>query len=239
MKDQVKEIFNQLAGVYENNVDTTSLYNSEYERPAMINNLPKNMKAWKVLDAGCAAGWYTLELLKRGASVEALDISPEMVNATKRRVGSKAKVQCLDLEKVLPFENNSFDLILSSLTLHYLKDWDHTFKEFQRIVKPKGCFMFSVHHPFTDIGLLEEPNYFETELIVDTWIKEGKEYCVPFYRRSLQELLNTTLKYFYIEEVIEPQPTDNFKIQSPEAYERLMKSPQFLIIKASHGCYKE
>jgi hypothetical protein len=31
MKDRVKETFNQLASIYENTVDTTSLYDSEYE----------------------------------------------------------------------------------------------------------------------------------------------------------------------------------------------------------------
>jgi hypothetical protein len=60
-----------------------------------------------------------------------------------------------------------------------------------------------------------------------------KVYEVPYYRRPLQEILNTTLKYFSIEEVIEPQPTTNFRMQSRDSYERLMKTPQFLIIKAT------
>ncbi|WP_305855745.1 class I SAM-dependent methyltransferase, partial [Klebsiella pneumoniae] len=63
----------------------------------------------KVFDAGCAAGWYTAKLLELGAEVTATDISKEMVAATQRRVGNRAKVLNLDLEKELPFENESFD----------------------------------------------------------------------------------------------------------------------------------
>ncbi|WP_421383422.1 class I SAM-dependent methyltransferase [Bacillus salacetis] len=232
MKEMVKGTFNQLAKVYENSVDTTSLFNSEYERPSMIEQLPENLKGKTVLDAGCAAGWYTFQLINRGANVTATDISPEMVNSTKRRVGEKAKVICIDLEDELPFENDSFDFIISSLTLHYLKDWDYTFREFQRILKPKGTLLFSVHHPITDIKLLQDPQYFSTELIIDKWNKEGKLYEVPYYRRPLSYILNTTLKYFSIEEVVEPQPTSAFKEKAPKSYDRLMKSPQFLIINA-------
>lgn len=232
MKDKVKETFDQLAIVYENTVDTTSLYNSEYERPSMLEQLPLDLSNLNVLDAGCAAGWYTDQLLQRGAKVVATDLSQEMVEATKRRVEEKATVICLDLEEKLPFENNTFDLIISSLTLHYIKDWNNTFSEFKRILKPNGLFLFSIHHPFTDVQLLEDANYFTTELIIDEWKKEGKSFKVPFYRRPLQSIINETVNYFSIEEVIEPVPTMGFKEQAPEKYERLMKSPQFLIIKA-------
>lgn len=238
MKDQVRNAFDQLASVYENTVDKNSLYNSEYERPSMINNLPPDIQGRKALDAGCAAGWYTEQLLDKGAEVVAVDVSPEMISSAKRRAGDRADIFCIDLEDVLPFEEQSFDLILSSLTLHYLRSWEQTFSEFKRILKPGGTFLFSVHHPITDIKLLKEPHYYDTELIIDQWNKEGKVYEVPFYRRPLQEILNTTLKYFSIEKVIEPEPTANFKVQSPEGYEKLMRSPQFLIIKAfkEGGC---
>lgn len=232
MKDQVKDTFNQLANVYENSIDKTSLFNCEYERPAMLQCLPNDLRDRNVLDAGCAAGWYTQQLVNRGANVVGTDISPEMVRATERRVGDTAKVYCLDLEDTLPFEDNSFDFIISSLTLHYIKDWNLPFKEFKRVLKNNGEFVFSVHHPIMDIKLLNDPSYFSTELIIDKWNKEGKIYEVPFYRRPLQEILNVTLKYFSITEVIEPQPTINFKKQSPENYQRLIASPHFLILKA-------
>ncbi|RIW37415.1 class I SAM-dependent methyltransferase [Bacillus salacetis] len=232
MKHKVKSTFNKLASIYENSIDTDGLYNIEYERPAMMNMISEDLQERKVLDAGCAAGWYTKQLIDRGAEVTATDISPEMVDSAKRRTGDKAEILCIDLDSDLPFEENSFDLIVSSLTLHYIKDWTGVFSEFRRILKPGGEFLFSVHHPLTDLRLLKEPHYFSTELIIDKWKKQGRIHEVPFYRRPLHDIFNMTINYFSIEEVLEPEPTAMLKRISPESYDKLMTAPQFLIVKA-------
>ncbi|MDI2588815.1 class I SAM-dependent methyltransferase [Psychrobacillus sp. NEAU-3TGS] len=216
VNDKVKEAYNQLANDYEHNVDTKSLFNTEYERPAMMKLLPIDVRDKHVLDAGCAAGWYTSKLVNLGAVVTATDISPKMVEATKRRIVEKAEVLCLDLEKELPFENESFDVIVSSLVLHYMKDWSNPFSEFLRILKPNGTLLFSVHHPFMDIKLSENGDYFFTEYIVDQWKREGKLIDVPFYRRPLQEILSETLRYFSLVKIVEPQPTKEFQMKEPE-----------------------
>lgn len=232
MKEKVTEVYDRLASYYANEAETESLYNSEYERPEMMAQLPEVMKGLDVLDAGCAAGWYSEQLLKAGANVTAVDISPEMVKAAKKRTREEAAVLRADLESDLAFDNASFDWIVSSLTLHYLKDWDKTLREFRRILKPGGQLLFSVHHPMSDIELLPEAEYFQTQLINDQWKKSGQLYEVVFYRRPLSEIINNTLHYFSIEKLIEPKPTLKMKELAPDSYSRLMKKPQFLIIKA-------
>ncbi|MTH54970.1 methyltransferase domain-containing protein [Bacillus mangrovi] len=229
---EVIHVFNQLAEIYEHSIDSASLFNSEYERPAMLECLPEDLSGLNIFDAGCAAGWYTVKLAQRGAKVTAADISPEMVQAAKRRTGHLAEVHCLNLAGALPFEDQSFDQIVSSLTLHYLEDWSATFKEFNRVLKPGGKLLFSFHHPFTDVQLLQEPLYFQTDRIVDQWKKEGRTFAVPFYRRPLEKILNETLSCFSIKEVVEPKPTERFKEQNPERYEELLRAPVFLIINA-------
>ncbi|MGH2317844.1 class I SAM-dependent methyltransferase [Planococcus sp. SE5232] len=232
MKKQVLETFNELAGVYETMEDANNLYNTQYERPAMMQHIPVDLGGQRVLDAGCSAGWYSRQLADRGAQVTSVDMSPEMIASTKKLMGENADVHCLDLEEPLPFEDHSFDFIVSSLTLHYLKDWPAVFAELSRVLKRGGSFLLSIHHPLTDLQLLEESQYFSTELIVDQWNKAGKTYHVPFYRRPLSEVLNNLLVEFSIEHVTEPKPTQLFKELAPEQYGRLMKSPNFLILKA-------
>lgn len=233
MKKQVLETFNELAGVYETMGDANNLYNTQYERPAMMRHIPNELTGLRILDAGCSAGWYSKQLADRGAVVTSVDLSPEMVASTQKLLGENAEALCLDLEEPLPFGEQSFDLIVSSLTLHYLKDWQPVLAEFSRILKPGGSFLLSIHHPLTDLQLLEESQYFSTELIVDQWNKAGKTYQVPFYRRPLSEILNNLLVDFSIEHVTEPEPTPLFKELALEQYERLMKRPNFLILKVA------
>lgn len=239
MKEKVIKAYDKLAGDYERHVDSQSGHNAYYERPAMIHLLPANMEQMTVLDAGCAAGWYTEQFLKRGARVTAVDLSPAMVEACKRRVGNEATVFACDITEDLPFEDEAFDLIVSSLTLHYIEDWAPTFREFQRVLKPGGSLIYSVHHPFMDVKHFDRQDYFARELLTEVWNKpESGPVEVSFYRRPIQEIINVTSSRFRIDQLIEPQPSLADK-DNPEAkewmakwYDRLMMNPHFLIVKA-------
>jgi ubiquinone/menaquinone biosynthesis C-methylase UbiE len=239
MKEKVLAAYDKLAKDYEKHVDTQSGHNAFYERPAMMKLMPSEMNQLTVLDAGCAAGWYTEQLIKLGSKVTAIDLSPVMVDACKRRVGNEATVFTCDLAEPLPFENETFDLIVSSLTLHYIDDWEPTFREFHRIMKPGGNLIFSVHHPFMDFKHFKRPDYFAHELLRETWNKkESGPVEVTFYRRPLQEIINATSAQFILDRIVEPQLDLEFK-DKPESmdwykrwFDRLSTQPHFLIVKA-------
>ncbi|WP_127530050.1 class I SAM-dependent methyltransferase [Paenibacillus kobensis] len=240
MKDKVIEAYSKLAKDYELHVDTQSGHNAYYERPSMMKQMPSDMSGLKVLDAGCAAGWYTEQFIRLGAQVTAVDLSPEMAEACSRRVGDQANIFACDLTEPLPFETDSFDLIVSSLTLHYISDWGPTFREFQRILKPGGKLIYSVHHPFMDFTHFERPDYFAHELLSEVWNKkESGPVEVTFYRRPIQEVINATAELFVIDRVIEPQPEAELW-NNPDAlawcnrwFDRLSIRPHFLIVKAN------
>jgi 2-polyprenyl-3-methyl-5-hydroxy-6-metoxy-1,4-benzoquinol methylase len=59
--------YDAIADAYAAGVDSAP-YNALYERPATLELLP-NVDGASVLDAGCAAGWYSVELARRGATV--------------------------------------------------------------------------------------------------------------------------------------------------------------------------
>lgn len=232
-KEEIIGAYSQLAYDYEHTVDVNNPYNSDYERPAMLEQLPDNLKGACVLDAGCAAGWYSEKLLSLGADVTALDITPEMVAATKRRLGENANVLCHDLSTTLPFKDETFELIISSLTLHYIADWEPTFREFHRVLKPSGLILFSVHHPFMDFTQFKTDNYFSRNLLHDVWKKPNSgKVDVYFYRRPLQTIIRETTKYFTLQRIVEPRPQESFRQKDPKGYERLMTNPHFLIVKS-------
>eukprot|EP00980_Cylindrotheca_fusiformis_P028451 scaffold22599_cov139-Cylindrotheca_fusiformis.AAC.42 len=49
-----------------------------------------------------------------------------------------------DEESALPFPDGTFDLVLSSQSMHWVNDLPSLFKEVKRVLKPDGCFMFSM-----------------------------------------------------------------------------------------------
>ncbi len=226
--------YQTLAEYYLTVVDTKP-FNAYYERPGTLALLP-DVSGKNILDAACAAGWYTNWLLEHGAHVTAVDFSPNMIEMTKRRVGDKAKIVRADLNQALDFINDaSVDIVLSSLTLHYLKDWTTVMREFYRILKKDGTMVFSVHHPFMDFTVFKRENYFLTELLNDEWDTDthtGKVE-VQFYRRPLSQITDAVLNAgFIIEKMAEPMPTSEFQKAQPEIYERLTQKPQFLFVRA-------
>ncbi len=232
-KDSVSfDSYEEMAEHYFKYVDTKP-FNAYYERPATISLLP-DVKGKKVFDGGCAAGWYTKWLLDKGADVIAVDFSPTMIEMTKKRVGNNGKILRADLNDSLDFiEDKSIDIVLSSLTLHYLKNWDTVMSEFNRILKDGGQLVFSVHHPFMDFTTHNKENYFLTELLEEEWSTINGKVNVQFYRRPLCDIISSvTNSGFIIEKLLEPMPTEQFKIEMPDAYEVLTKRPQFLFIRA-------
>lgn len=216
-----------IAGKYAEIVDTQP-WNAYYERPAVISLLPSLMNA-RVLDAGCGSGWYAEYLLGRGAEVTAFDVNLEFVTLTRARVGERAHVLQADLAAPLEFAGDGeFDVVVCPLVMHYLKDWQPVFREFHRILKPHGVLVFSTHHPFMDWKLFDREDYFAVELLEDDW-GVGK---MRFYRRPLTAI-NEALDSagFFIERLLEPQPTEDFRRVHPEGYERLTKNPWFLVVR--------
>lgn len=228
--------YDAIAEAYARQVDAAP-YNAYYERPAMLGLLPPVSGA-TILDAGCGSGWYAEQLLARGALVDGVDISPSMVEYARQRLlesgsrdADRLTLQVADLSGPLPFRDERFDGIVSPLVLHYMRDWRPTLAEMRRVLKPGGWLLFSTHHPAADAARLGTTNYSATEHVVDHWDWVGD---VEFYRRSPTEIVASVIESgLVIQQLVEPVPTEEFRAVKPDAYDELMKQPEFLIIKAS------
>jgi len=227
--------YDGIADAYAAGVDSRP-YNALYERPAMLDLLPP-IDGLRLLDAGCGAGWYAAELAARGAVVTAVDSSAAMIEHARARCTSslshagRVELRVADLAQPLSFAaDTSFDGIVSSLVLHYLRDWAPTLAEFRRILKPTGWLLFSTHHPAAEAARLATPRYLDVELVEDYWKWIG---TIRYYRRPLSAIVDAlTTAGLTIERLAEPLPTDTFRQLKPDAYERLMRHPEFLLVRA-------
>jgi ubiquinone/menaquinone biosynthesis C-methylase UbiE len=99
------------------------------------------------LEIGAGTGYFTLNLLQAGVIREAVctDISPGML----RTLEANAAAVGLDVETVacdaseLPFEDDSFDLLLGHAVLHHLPALERAFSEFARVLAPGGVLFFA------------------------------------------------------------------------------------------------
>jgi SAM-dependent methyltransferase len=232
-KDTISmKAYDEMAKYYENYVDTKP-WNALYERPATLSLLPE-VKNKKILDIGCAGGWYTKYLLDKGADITGIDANEKMVEITRKRTRDKCPVFQADINNKLNFiEDGTFEIVLASLVLHYIKNIENVFYEINRILKINGELIFSIHHPLMEFVYFKRENYMETELLEDEWTMGEEEIKVQFYRRPLNKMLQPLIDAgFYIEKILEPEPSKEFREKLPEAYERLLKRPNFLFIKA-------
>lgn len=55
-------------------------------RANLIARLPESLAGKRILDAGCGTGALALELAKKGASVVAIDLSPNLIELAKERI---------------------------------------------------------------------------------------------------------------------------------------------------------
>ena len=99
------------------------------------------------LEIGAGTGYFTLNLLRAGLIGEATctDISPGMLSTlaeNAERLGVEVRTVQADAER-LPFEDESFDLVLGHAVLHHIPDLPRAFREFERVLAPGGTVLFA------------------------------------------------------------------------------------------------
>lgn len=172
----------------------------------------------KVLDLGCGFGWHCQFAMEHGAeSVVGVDISERMIEVAKENTSKDITYICKALED-LEFPENSFDIVISSLTFHYLASFDDIVMKIVKWLTDKGDFVFSAEHPvFTAYGNQDWHRDSEGNILhfpVDNYFTEGKREAsflgetIIKYHKTLTTYLNTLLQNgFEITGIVEPQPS--------------------------------
>ncbi|MDN5726996.1 MAG: class I SAM-dependent methyltransferase, partial [Propionibacteriales bacterium] len=96
----------------------------------------------KSLEIGAGTGFFTLNLIQAGVITEGhvSDISPGMVEAAKanaQRLGFTVEGRVADAE-TLPYEDDTFDLVVGHAVIHHIPDVEKAFREIRRVLKPGG-----------------------------------------------------------------------------------------------------
>jgi ubiquinone/menaquinone biosynthesis C-methylase UbiE len=100
------------------------------------------------LEIGSGTGYFSLNLVQLGVieRLTATDISPGMLErlaGTAEALGLEDVTTVVTEAETLPFEDESFDLVLGHAVLHHIPDLDKAFAEFRRVLRPGGMIAFA------------------------------------------------------------------------------------------------
>jgi SAM-dependent methyltransferase len=214
------------------------------EWPALRALLP-NLSGLKVLDLGCGFGWFCRWARQQGAAqVSGIDVSEKMLTRARAEGDDPAITYArADLEH-LELEPQSFDLVYSSLALHYVENLGRLTSQIYSAVVTGGRLVFSVEHPIFTAP--SEPNWSLNATgckiwPVDGYLDEGPRSTnwlakgVIKQHRTLATYINMLVGIgFAISHVEEWGPTEEQITAQPKWADERQRPPFLLIAATRH-----
>jgi 2-polyprenyl-3-methyl-5-hydroxy-6-metoxy-1,4-benzoquinol methylase len=106
-----------------------------------------DLRGLHVLDAGCGDGWLSVILAKRGATVDAFDVSPNGIRTARDRTKmNNVESQCqfaVGSFYEIPFESQRYDAVIGQAILHHLQNKERAAAELFRVMKPGARAVFA------------------------------------------------------------------------------------------------
>lgn len=113
---------------------------------ARIEAESQKLEGRKLLEVGCGMGYDSLEFVRRGVRVTAVDLTPNAVEFAKRHfevAGAEADEIRTGNALDLPFADETFDAVWSNGVLHATGDTQKAIAEVFRVLKPGGRAIIS------------------------------------------------------------------------------------------------
>jgi SAM-dependent methyltransferase len=142
--------YNEYAKIWQSKKSSGNHYAHQYiEKPSiykLLETLPPNLR---ILDLGCGSGEDIQKLNDLGHVCTGIDSSNALVelasfntnqNCYSADISKESWEDCLG--------GNKFDLVFSSLTFHYIEDWEKLLTTIKnKVLNKNGYVLFSCHHP--------------------------------------------------------------------------------------------
>ena len=157
MSDKIKSSYKQSRNIYDDIITHKTWWSKLYNRlfwngvddndiaADLLANIPNDFSG-KILDVPVGTAVFTYRKYKKlkNADITCLDYSEDMLAQAKSRFENHSienvKTMQGDVGN-LPFEDNTFDIVLSMNGFHAFPDKDKAFNEVHRVLKPGGKFI--------------------------------------------------------------------------------------------------
>lgn len=188
----------------------------------MMRSMLPDLTSKKILMLGCGTGDESRILKEYGATdITGIDISEKSIEIAMESYTDVSFVAG-DMHK-LPFENETFDFVYSSLAIHYSDRPGEVYKETHRILKENGALLFSIGHPLRWAG--EEIAFNDSKIRVIGYVNLPDEHRVFGKYNTFEKHEH----HFANDEIL------SFYVGSPSLHFQLLKSSVFLIEDFKEG----
>ncbi len=142
----------------------------------------------KILDVGCGTGAITFDIAQiTDGEVIGIDIDSEKLNEAKKALSDVPNILLMEADATdLPFENETFDLVVFTLVIMHIKDQQKALNEMARVTKRGGIVLATLEPDYAT--LINYPDDPITELFVKYLIELGADI---YAGRKLKILFNT------------------------------------------------
>lgn len=167
---------------FEKSFQTNEFYNRQTQDTdhleMIMNHLPIK-DSIKVLDLGTGTGYLSFNLARRfnNINITGLDIVEKALEDNRKRALEENiyNLSFVSYDGVnFPFEDGTFDLVVTRYALHHFPAINKTFEEISRVIKTDGCLFLS------DPG----PNENDVDGFVDAYMQMKKDGHIKFYSKA-------------------------------------------------------
>lgn len=149
----------------------------------------------RILDLGTGSGYLAFPFAEKYTQVEVfgLDIVEKTLeeNQSKAKLGGIDNLYFVNYEGMdFPFEDDSFDIVMTRYALHHFPTIEDTFREISRVLKKNGVFFLSDPAPNDD----------DTERFVDEYMQMKKDGHIKFYTKDEWKVLGKSAALVYCDD---------------------------------------
>lgn len=167
---------------FEESFKEKEFYNKQTQDEIHLRDILKFVEInprMKVLDLGCGSGYLTFPMAKENpeANILGLDIVAKTLetNAAQAEKDSLCNLEFRSYDGIIfPFEDESFDLIVTRYALHHFPDIEQSMKEIARVLTPGGKLFISD----------PRPNECDITRFVDDYMQLKKDGHIKFYTKD-------------------------------------------------------
>lgn len=184
------------ATIFYNAMSATNIFQRNYELVA--KDVVNYCSEGRIVDIGTGPGWLLMKLYEQSSKLRVIgvDVSSGMVSKARKNIKQVRLSDVIEMKQgsadALPFDDKTFDVVVSTGSIHHWKKPETGLNEIYRILKPSGyALIYDIVSDTPKAVLQEAKRQFGRFRMFMLWFHAFEE---PFYStQGFESLPRSTL----------------------------------------------